>query len=184
MGKRGQPISGCTLLPQVHTPPPPIPGLPARPLWLCDPPGEGLLSAQDLGSRRAAASGPSPHVPHTPRPTTMEHVARQAQMPTVVSRCWCGPEGTQGRGCSTRGSEWGGAQCSPACWAAAAPSSSPGRRQAPGPARGCPSPGDAHSHLVLRTGHFLTRGASWQGDVPISPSAHAASGPCPSASEE
>lgn len=169
--------------PSTHTPTP-ILGLPAWPLWLCHPRGEGLLSAQDLGSRRAATSGPSPHGPRTPCPTTKEQVARQAQMPTVVSRCWCGPEGTQGRGHRARGSEWGRAQRSPACWAAVGPSSSHGHRQAPGPARGCQSPANAHSHLVLQTGSFRTHGASWQGDVPISPSAHVASGPCPSVREE
>lgn len=72
----------------------------------------------------------------------------------------------------------------PAWWAAVGPSSSHGHRQAPGPARGCQSPGDAHSHLVLQTGSFRTHGASWQGDVPISPSAHVASGPCPSVRDE
>ena len=86
---------------------PPNPWALSWPLWLCDPPGDSLLSAWDLGSRRAAALGPSPHVPQSLRPTTMEHVARRAQMPMVVSRCWGGPKGTQGRGHRAYSSEWG-----------------------------------------------------------------------------
>lgn len=143
MGRRGRPSSGCTLAQPstAATHPTPGPGRPARPPSGCHPPGQAPCPCSE--------SGPSPHVPHAPRLTTMGRVARQGLMPTVVSRCWCGPAGAGG-----------GAQRSPA-WRAAAGPSSLGQWRAPGPARGRPPPGAARSHSAPRRGRFLTRGASW-----------------------
>lgn len=183
-GQRGRPTSSCTLLPQAHTPPPPSlgsqPGLSGcvthRGKVFC------LLRIWAHGERLPRAPVHMGRVPHAQQ--------RRSRLPgRPRCRRWCpgvgvAPRAPRGEGTEARGSKWGRAQRSPAWWAAVGPSSSHGHRQAPGPARGCQSPGDAHSHLVLQTGSFRTHGASWQGDVPISPSAHVASGPCPSVRDE
>lgn len=87
--------------------------------------------------------------PH-PMPDNDRMHARQAQMPTGGVQVLVWPMGAHG-------SEWGGPR-SPA-WRAAVGLSSPGRRWAPGPARGCPPPGAGRSHWALPEGCFLTPGA-------------------------
>lgn len=139
----------CRALPPPR--PAPLPGRPARPPSGCRPPGQVPCLRSE--------SGPSPHVPHPPRLTTMERVARQGQMPTGGVQVLVWPHGRPGEGRAARNSVWGGAQRSPAGRAAAGPSCL-GRRRAPGPAPGRPPPGAARSHSAPRTGSFLTRGAS------------------------
>lgn len=96
MGKRGRPISGCTLGPAEHSrhpTPPPFPGSrpgQARPPSGCHPPGQVPCLCSE--------SGPGPHVPHPPRLTTMERVARQGQRPTGGVQVLVWPHGRRGRG--------------------------------------------------------------------------------------